>query len=93
MRKRGIVKEKLSVDSAERRLNGSCPLMPEEASNCVNELLFGTILHSYETCFLCPPEFPILGNLVLLLFVPLNLFGFYCLCPLQISNLHLSLNQ
>ena len=32
MIKRGIVKEKLSVNSAERRLNGSCPLMPEEVS-------------------------------------------------------------
>lgn len=30
MIKRGIVKGKLSVNSAERRLNGSCPLMPEE---------------------------------------------------------------
>lgn len=30
MIKRGIIKEKLSVDSAEKRLNGSCPLMPEE---------------------------------------------------------------
>ncbi|CAN1826594.1 O-fucosyltransferase 27 [Linum perenne] len=30
MRRRGIVKGKLSVNSAEQRLNGSCPLMPEE---------------------------------------------------------------
>ncbi|KAJ1435396.1 GDP-fucose protein O-fucosyltransferase [Sesbania bispinosa] len=30
MLKRGIVKGKLSVNSAEARLNGSCPLMPEE---------------------------------------------------------------
>lgn len=30
MIKRGIVKGKLSVDSAKQRLNGSCPLMPEE---------------------------------------------------------------
>ncbi|KAF9624472.1 hypothetical protein IFM89_011480 [Coptis chinensis] len=30
MIKHGIVKEKLSVDSVEKRLNGSCPLMPEE---------------------------------------------------------------
>ncbi|XP_028085148.1 O-fucosyltransferase 27 [Camellia sinensis] len=30
MIKRGIVKGKLSVNSAEQRLNGSCPLMPEE---------------------------------------------------------------
>ncbi|XP_061344256.1 O-fucosyltransferase 27-like [Gastrolobium bilobum] len=30
MIKRGIVKGKLSVNSAEARLNGSCPLMPEE---------------------------------------------------------------
>ncbi|XP_061948088.1 O-fucosyltransferase 27-like [Populus nigra] len=30
MKKRGIVKGKLSVNSAEQRLNGSCPLMPEE---------------------------------------------------------------
>ncbi|KAL6572800.1 O-fucosyltransferase 27 [Orobanche hederae] len=30
MIKRGIVKENLYVDSAERRLNGLCPLMPEE---------------------------------------------------------------
>ncbi|PKI55340.1 hypothetical protein CRG98_024250 [Punica granatum] len=30
MIKRGIIKGKLSVDSAARRLKGSCPLMPEE---------------------------------------------------------------
>lgn len=30
MIKRGIVKGKLSVNSANKRLNGSCPLMPEE---------------------------------------------------------------
>uniref|UniRef100_A0A6N2N079 O-fucosyltransferase family protein n=1 Tax=Salix viminalis TaxID=40686 RepID=A0A6N2N079_SALVM len=30
MKKRGIVKGKLSVNSAKQRLNGSCPLMPEE---------------------------------------------------------------
>lgn len=30
MIKRGIVKGNLSVNSAEQRLNGSCPLMPEE---------------------------------------------------------------
>ncbi|KAF8012754.1 hypothetical protein BT93_I0799 [Corymbia citriodora subsp. variegata] len=30
MLKRGIVKGSLSVDSAKKRLNGSCPLMPEE---------------------------------------------------------------
>lgn len=30
MLKRGIVKGSLSVDSAGKRLNGSCPLMPEE---------------------------------------------------------------
>ncbi|XP_041007607.1 O-fucosyltransferase 27-like isoform X1 [Juglans microcarpa x Juglans regia] len=30
MIKRGIVEEKLSVNSAKRRLGGSCPLMPEE---------------------------------------------------------------
>lgn len=30
MIKRGIVKGKLRVNSAEARLNGSCPLMPEE---------------------------------------------------------------
>lgn len=30
MIKRGIVKGKLSVKSAEARVNGSCPLMPEE---------------------------------------------------------------
>lgn len=30
MIKRGIVKGKLSVDSAERRRNGTCPLSPEE---------------------------------------------------------------
>ncbi|CAI0553252.1 unnamed protein product, partial [Linum tenue] len=30
MRRRGIVKGKLSVNSEEQRLNGSCPLMPEE---------------------------------------------------------------
>lgn len=30
MIKRGLVKGKLSVNSAKRRLNGSCPLMPEE---------------------------------------------------------------
>lgn len=33
MRRRGIVKGKLSVNSEEQRLNGSCPLMPEEVSN------------------------------------------------------------
>lgn len=32
MIKRGIVKGKLSVDSAEQRLQGLCPLMPEEVS-------------------------------------------------------------
>ncbi|OIW07269.1 hypothetical protein TanjilG_08384 [Lupinus angustifolius] len=30
MRRRGIVKGKLKVNSAEARINGSCPLMPEE---------------------------------------------------------------
>ncbi|XP_022980538.1 O-fucosyltransferase 27-like isoform X1 [Cucurbita maxima] len=30
MRRRGIVKEKLSMNSEGQRLNGSCPLMPEE---------------------------------------------------------------
>lgn len=30
MIKRGIVKGNLTVDSAEQRLNGLCPLMPEE---------------------------------------------------------------
>ena len=30
MRKRGIVKGKLSLNSADMRRNGSCPLMPEE---------------------------------------------------------------
>ncbi|KAF5207275.1 O-fucosyltransferase family protein, partial [Thalictrum thalictroides] len=30
MIKRGIIKEKHSVNSAEKHLNGSCPLMPEE---------------------------------------------------------------
>ena len=35
MRKRGIVKGNLSVDSAKQRLKGSCPLMPEEVHNCV----------------------------------------------------------
>jgi len=30
MIKRGIVNEKLSIDSAARKRNGSCPLMPEE---------------------------------------------------------------
>lgn len=30
MIKRKIVKDKLSVNSMELRLNGSCPLMPEE---------------------------------------------------------------
>ncbi|KAG7036773.1 hypothetical protein SDJN02_00393 [Cucurbita argyrosperma subsp. argyrosperma] len=30
MRRRGIIKGKLSVNSEEQRLNGSCPLMPEE---------------------------------------------------------------
>uniref|UniRef100_A0A7N0T8H2 O-fucosyltransferase family protein n=1 Tax=Kalanchoe fedtschenkoi TaxID=63787 RepID=A0A7N0T8H2_KALFE len=30
MLKRGMVKGKLSVNSSEQRLNGSCPLMPEE---------------------------------------------------------------
>ncbi|KAL2896142.1 O-fucosyltransferase 27 [Bienertia sinuspersici] len=30
MLKRGIAKGKLSVDSVQQRLNGSCPLMPEE---------------------------------------------------------------
>ncbi|KAL0546354.1 hypothetical protein IC582_016262 [Cucumis melo] len=30
MRRRGIVKGKLSVNSEDQRLNGSCPLMPEE---------------------------------------------------------------
>ncbi|XP_056692439.1 O-fucosyltransferase 27 isoform X2 [Spinacia oleracea] len=38
MLKRGIVKGKLSVDSAQQRLNGSCPLMPEE---------IGIILRAY----------------------------------------------
>jgi len=30
MLKRGMVRGNLSVDSAQQRLNGSCPLMPEE---------------------------------------------------------------
>ncbi|KAM1009871.1 hypothetical protein ACFX13_046125 [Malus domestica] len=38
MLKRGIVKGKLSVNSAEQRLKGSCPLMPEE---------IGIILRAY----------------------------------------------
>ncbi|XP_021736867.1 uncharacterized protein At1g04910-like isoform X3 [Chenopodium quinoa] len=38
MLKRGIVKGKLSVNSAQQRLNGSCPLMPEE---------IGIILRAY----------------------------------------------
>ncbi|XP_057524110.1 O-fucosyltransferase 27-like isoform X2 [Amaranthus tricolor] len=38
MIKRGIIKGKLLVDSAEQRLNGSCPLMPEEV---------GLILRAY----------------------------------------------
>lgn len=38
MLKRGIVKGRLSVDSAQQRLNGSCPLMPEEV---------GLILRAY----------------------------------------------
>ncbi|CAA0820310.1 O-fucosyltransferase family protein [Striga hermonthica] len=38
MIKRGIVKGNLSVDSAEQRLNGLCPLMPEE---------IGIILRAY----------------------------------------------
>jgi hypothetical protein len=32
MIKRGTVKEQLSVDSVSRKINGSCPLMPEEVS-------------------------------------------------------------
>lgn len=36
MIKRGIVKGKLSVDSAEQRLAGLCPLMPEEVSRSIN---------------------------------------------------------
>lgn len=35
MIKRGIVKGKLLVNSAEARLNGSCPLMPEEVREYV----------------------------------------------------------
>ncbi|XP_047167519.1 O-fucosyltransferase 27-like [Vigna umbellata] len=38
MLKRGIVKGKLSINSAEERLKGSCPLMPEE---------IGTLLRAY----------------------------------------------
>lgn len=38
MLKRGMVKGKLSVDSAQQRVNGSCPLMPEEV---------GLILRAY----------------------------------------------
>lgn len=30
MIKHGVIKGKLRVDSASQRLNGSCPLMPEE---------------------------------------------------------------
>jgi hypothetical protein len=30
MIKRGTVKEQLSVDSVSIKINGSCPLMPEE---------------------------------------------------------------
>ncbi len=33
MMKRGIVKGKLLVNSAKSRLNGSCPLMPEEVGD------------------------------------------------------------
>jgi len=36
MKKHGIVKGKLSVNSAKQRLNGSCPLMPEEVRVCVS---------------------------------------------------------
>lgn len=39
MKKRGIVKGKLSVDSAEQRLAGLCPLMPEEVSNIIYSYL------------------------------------------------------
>lgn len=39
MIKRGIVKGKLSVDSAEQRLAGLCPLMPEEVKQECKYLL------------------------------------------------------
>lgn len=43
MIKRGIVKGNLSVDSAEQRLAGLCPLMPEEVSKSVNVYRFSSI--------------------------------------------------
>jgi hypothetical protein len=36
MIKRGIVKGKLSVNSAKQRLDGSCPLMPEEVGDYID---------------------------------------------------------
>ena len=42
MRRRGMIKGKLSVNSEEQRLNGSCPLMPEEVSNKVKLIVFGS---------------------------------------------------
>jgi hypothetical protein len=36
MIKRGIVKGKLSVNSAKQRLTGSCPLMPEEVGDYID---------------------------------------------------------
>ena len=56
MKKRGIVKGKLSVNSAEQRLNGSCPLMPEEVRVCAYQILSCLVIHAWEMCFGFPPN-------------------------------------
>jgi len=55
MIKRGIVKGKLSVDSAEQRLAGLCPLMPEEVSNSINIYGFSLdkVTKTRFKCFSC----------------------------------------
>lgn len=49
MLKRGIVKGNLTVDSNAQRLNGSCPLMPEEV-NIGKIILVFSIIVSYSGC-------------------------------------------
>lgn len=54
MIKRGIVKDKLIVDSHVRKANGSCPLMPEDV--CLSLLL---LFFSPVTTALSIPDSPI----------------------------------
>lgn len=55
MIKRGFIKGNLSVDSAKQRLNGLCPLMPEEVCymSChfyFFELFWGRVVIENDPC-------------------------------------------